>query len=93
METSWMTYYKIMETVETFAQNKCIELGATKSTRKRFTNTANNFSLSGFDSRHGFKEAVKQNKTDSMTIDEAYSFVSEMAKEYLKKAYFSPSKP
>lgn len=93
MEANWTTYYKLMEAVETFAKNMDIKLGTIKSTRKSFTNTANNFSLSGFDSRHGFKEAVKQNKTDTMTIDEAYGFVSEMAKEYLKKAYFSFSKP
>lgn len=89
MEPSWITYYKLMEAVETFSKSKGIELGTNRNDQKRFTNTANNFSLSGFDSRHGFKEITKQNNTKSMTIDEAYEFVSGMAKEFLKKAYFS----
>lgn len=87
MEASWTTYYKLMEAVETFAKNKGIDLETVKNTRKIFTNTANNFSLSGFDSRHGFKEVTKQNNTNAMSIDEAYEFVTSMAKTYLKKAY------
>jgi len=88
MEASWTTYYKLMEAIETFANEKNIELGTSKKTRRSFTNTANNFSLSGFDSRHGFKELAKQNNTESMSIEEGHAFVSSMAKEYLQKAYF-----
>jgi len=88
MEISWTTFYKLMEAVETFAKEKGIDLGTVKKERKAFTNTANNFSLSGFDSRHGFKEVTKQNNTESLSIDEGYNFVSKMAKTYLKEAYF-----
>jgi hypothetical protein len=83
MEAGWITYYKIMETIESLAKEKNISLKTNQSQRKFFTNTANNFSLSGLDSRHGFKQAAKENKTSSMTIDQGYVFVSNLAKDYL----------
>jgi hypothetical protein len=89
MSESWTTYYKLMEAVETFAKEKDIDLETVNDQRKAFTNTSNNFSLSGFDSRHGFKEVTKRNNTSAMSIDEGYNFVSKMAKIYIKKAYFS----
>ena len=89
MDAGWSTYYKLMEAVESFATEKDINLETVKAERKSFTNTANNFSLSGFDSRHGFKEVTKRNTTQSMNIEQAYNFVTKMAKTYLKKAYFS----
>lgn len=70
MESSWTTYYKLMEAVETFAKSKNVDLRVSERARKAFTNTANNFSLSGFDSRHGFKEVTKKNNTESMSINE-----------------------
>ncbi|MFJ3120442.1 hypothetical protein ACIPI6_28295 [Pseudomonas protegens] len=82
-----------MEAIETFAKEKEIALDTIKDTRKSFTNTANNFSLSGFDSRHGFKEITKQNNTDSMSFDEAYTFVTSMTKDFLRKAYPILSRP
>lgn len=91
MEPGWVTYYKLLEAVEHFADEKKIELKTVEAKRKSFTNTANNFSLSGFDSRHGFKEATKLNKTPAMKLDEGYNFVSELAKKYLKMAYVTPS--
>ncbi|CAN7775897.1 hypothetical protein [Caballeronia sp. LjRoot31] len=91
MEASWVSYYKLLEAVEQFAAAKSIALGTDEKTRKAFTNTANNFSLSGFDSRHGFKQAIKQNKTASMTLEEAHAFVTSVVKTFLKKAYFPPS--
>jgi len=89
MDSNWTTYYKLMEAIETFATEKEINLGITKRERTAFTNTANNFSLSGFDSRHGFKEITKKNNTAVMSIDEGYLFVTKMAKAYLKKIYFN----
>jgi len=90
MESGWGTYYKLLEAIEHFAKEKDIDLNTAEADRKSFTNTANNFSLSGFDARHGFKEVTKQNKTPAMTIDGAYEFVSGIAKRYLKMAYFQP---
>lgn len=89
MSADWSTYYKLMEAIEVFAKDNGIDLETKTSDRKAFTNTANNFSLSGFDSRHGFKQVAKSNNTASMTIDEGYSFVTSMAKTYLQKRYFS----
>ena len=91
MESSWTTYYKLMEAVETFAKDKNVDLAVSGKARKAFTNTANNFSLSGFDSRHGFKEMAKKNNTEAMSIDEGYNFVADMAKTYLQKVYFPNS--
>lgn len=89
MEPSWVTYYKLMEAVEQFAADKSVDLGTDDKKRKAFTNTANNFSLSGFDSRHGFKQVTKQNKTASMALNEAHEFVTSMAKAFLRTAYFN----
>lgn len=88
MAPGWSTYYKLMEVVEEFAQTKSIDLDTDKKDRTAFTNTANNFSLSGFDSRHGFKEVLKMNKTRSMDLVEAHAFVTSMAKKFLQQAYF-----
>jgi hypothetical protein len=89
MDAGWGAYYKLMESVEQFAAVKSVDLEINEKIRKAFTNTANNFSLSGFDSRHGFKQVVKQNKTASMPLDEAHAFVTSIAKTYLKKTYFN----
>jgi hypothetical protein len=88
MEAGWSTYYKLLEAVEFFATKNSVDLGIVDSMRRSFANTANNFSLSGFDSRHGFKELVKENKTASMSIHEGYRFVANLAKRYLKTMYF-----
>ena len=87
MEPSWDTYYKLMETLEGFAKTRSIDLGTDAGERSSFTNTANNFSLAGFGARHGFKQAVKANKTPSMQLDQAHAFVTSMAKSYLKQAH------
>jgi hypothetical protein len=87
MEAGWSTYYKLLEAVEFFAAKNSVDLGIDRR-RRSFTNTANNFSLSGFDSRHGFKERAKENNTPSMSIHEGYRFVTNLAKRYLKTMYF-----
>lgn len=89
MPEGWVTYYKLMEALETFGKEKEVDLEVVQSERKMFTNTANNFSLSGFDSRHGFKAIVKRNRTTSMSLEDAHSFITSMAKTYLNKVYFS----
>lgn len=87
MAPGWVTYYKLIEAVESFAKARGIDLGTVKKDREAFTNTANNFSLSGFDARHGFREVVKENKTRSMDLAEAHAFVTLMVKTFLSKAY------
>ncbi len=87
MDQGWQTYYKLMETLETFAKNESITLTATPEVRASFTNVANNYSLSGLSSRHGFKVQVKENKSEKMSLDEAHIFIRNMAKDYLKQKY------
>jgi hypothetical protein len=88
MEAGWVTYYKLLEAIEHCANKNSIQLVVDENRRKSFTNTANNFSLSGFDSRHGFKELTKKNKTPSMKIHEGYKFITDLAKQYLKLTHF-----
>ena len=88
MEAGWVTYCKLLETIEHFAERSSVDLGIEAGKRRSFANTANNFSLSGFDSRHGFKELTKKNNTASMTIREGHDFVTAVAKKYLKMTHF-----
>tara|TARA_R110000772_G_scaffold181059_8_gene292384 strand:+ start:17 stop:796 length:780 start_codon:yes stop_codon:yes gene_type:complete len=83
IEGSYINYYKVLETLEVLSKKTEIPINVDKGLRKAFTNTANNYTLSGLDSRHGFKEAIKENRTPSMELSEAHSFVAEIAKEYL----------
>jgi len=87
MDPGWVPYYALMESVEASASIKGVTLATDTKIQKAFTNTANNFSLSGFDSRHGFKQVVKANKTPSMTLEEGHRFVTSMVKDYFLKAY------
>ena len=84
---SWSNYYKPMETVESLASINGLTLSNDKSKRAHLTNTANNYSLAGFISRHGFKQNIKANKTPSMTIEEAYKYVTGLCESYLVEAY------
>lgn len=88
LESGWGSYYKLLEAIEHFATEKNIDLGTDNAKKKSFTNTANNYSLSGFDSRHGFKEVTKKNNTPSMRINEGHEFVTNVAKKYLREVYF-----
>ena len=88
MEAGWVTYYKLLEAIEHFSKKSSVDLKIEHGMRVSFTNTANNFSLSGFDSRHGFKELTKKNNTASMTIREGHDFVTAAAKKYLKMIHF-----
>ncbi|MEH6445257.1 MAG: hypothetical protein V7784_15285 [Oceanospirillaceae bacterium] len=83
IEGSYINYYKALETIESLSRETGIEITVDKKLRAAFTNTANNYTLSGLDSRHGFKQAVKENKTPSMKLSEAHVFLSTIAKEYL----------
>lgn len=87
MEPGWVNYYKLLEVVEHFAGQKSIKLGYSKTQRSNFTNPANNFAFVGFQARHGFKQQNKQNNTAAMTLDQAYDFVTDAAKTYLRQAH------
>ena len=85
LEGSYINYYKILETLESLSRKTGIPISIDKKLRKKFTNTANNYTLSGLDSRHGFKEVIKENKTPTMELPEAHSFVASLAQQYLNK--------
>lgn len=84
--------YRILESIEEFSKEHKIiefakksgkEFNVNRDQRSKFTNTANNFSISSFDARHGFKRTLKQNNTLAMSNEEAYKFVSKVARDYL----------
>ncbi|KAA8739125.1 hypothetical protein FE275_19360 [Pseudomonas koreensis] len=83
MPATWSNYYKILETVETFAKQDSVDLQTNKTQREKFASTANNYDLAGFDARHGFKAIAGVNKEKSMTLDQAYIFISSVVKKYL----------
>ena len=86
----WTTYYKILETIESYTAKYGLTVPVDKKIQKSFELTANNFSISGFDSRHGFKQQAKEIKTASLTIEEGYKFISVYARRYLS-ARFGPT--
>lgn len=79
----WVNYYKILESIEAFSKFSGINITVDKKRRSAFTNTANNYQFSGIHSRHGFKKTIQNNKTPSLSLNEAHDFIAEIANEYL----------
>lgn len=87
-EASWSNYYKLLETMETHAMLKGLKIPGTKAARKRFTNNANNFSLVGYDARHGLQKLSERENTETpMSLQEAYAFITSQCKGYLNTVY------
>lgn len=87
-ESSWSNYYKLLETMETHAELKGMKIPGTKADRGRFTNNANNFSLVGYDARHGLKSLSARENTEAvMTLEEAHVFITGRCKGYLNTVY------
>ncbi|WP_116894752.1 hypothetical protein [Pseudomonas savastanoi] len=88
LESSWSNYYKLLETMETHAELKGMTIPGTKADRGRFTNNANNFSLVGYDARHGLKPlSDRENTVAVMTLEEAHAFITGRCKGYLNTVY------
>ncbi|MFR0675504.1 hypothetical protein ACLUUI_16150 [Enterobacterales bacterium AW_CKDN230030176-1A_HGKHYDSX7] len=85
----WTSYYKILETLESYTTMYGLNVPVDQKIKKSLELTANNFSISGFDSRHGFKQQVKKIKTASLTIEEARPFIIDYARKYLAVRYGS----
>lgn len=83
MPAGWENYYKILESVESFAKLHGIDVQLNKKSRANFTNVANNYSLAGFSARHGFEVVLKENKTGQMTYEESHNFIRQIARTYL----------
>lgn len=87
-EASWSNYYKLLETMETHAKLKGKEIPGSKAERGRFTNNANNFSLVGYDARHGLKALSDRKNTETaMSLQEAHAFITGRCKGYLNTVY------
>ncbi|QUG93143.1 hypothetical protein GR140_30740 (plasmid) [Pseudomonas putida] len=87
-EASWSNYYKLLETMETHAKLKEKEIPGSKAERGRFTNNANNFSLVGYDARHGLKALSDRPNTETaMSLQEAHAFITGRCKGYLNTVY------
>lgn len=87
LDSSWISYYKILDTLETWERRKGIKAFRSKRKERKFTCSANNFSLSGFDARHGFQEMMQEPAQKSMTIEEGHQFITGLVKDYLQQAY------
>lgn len=85
MPLDWVGLYKIFETLKNFSHLTKLPFNPDESAKSSFTFTANKYQYSGLLSRHGFTTAIKNAKTPTMTLDEAYAFVSNLAKEYLNQ--------
>jgi hypothetical protein len=85
LQVNWVTLYKTLETAEAVASQEGISLDVAKKRRKAFTNSANNFSIVGFESRHGYSQGEKENKTEKMRINEATEFVTDVCRQYIRQ--------
>ena len=84
---SWSSLYKIMETLETLEKHydKGWKVNYSREDRKKFTNPANNYSLIGIDSRHGFKkDSLDHNNYPLMSLIEAKKLFIGCSKSYLE---------
>lgn len=88
LESSWSNYYKLLETMETHAQLMGKTIPGTRADRGRFTNNANNFSLLGYDARHGLRPLSDNANTEAvMSLEEAHVFITGRCKGYLNTVY------
>ncbi|KQW14925.1 hypothetical protein ASC85_09340 [Pseudomonas sp. Root401] len=76
LDRGWIGYYKLLDMIETWKRRKKIRMERSKRQEKRFTNTANNYDLSGFDARHGFQERLQANKLEVMSLDDGHAFIA-----------------
>ncbi|MFN3152470.1 hypothetical protein, partial [Bremerella sp.] len=82
---NWVTLYKTLETTEAIARNDGVTLNIDTELRRAFTNSANNFSIVEFESRHGYAPGGKENKTARMSISDAAEFVISVCRQYIQK--------
>lgn len=76
----WSQLYKILETIENLKGITNIEIEIDDALRNKFKSSANNFSISGINSRHGFSSNLGGKRI--LSYDEALSFVLGIAKKY-----------
>lgn len=77
----WSQLYKIFETIENLESITNIDTQIDESLKRRFKNSANNFSITGIDSRHGYTSNPGGNQI--LSYDEALNFILDISKKYL----------
>lgn len=87
LPADWGNYYKLLETVETYAERNGKPFPKKSAARKVFTNNANNHSVVGIGARHGIQEEGRPNPVSRMTLEQAHVFISGVCKLYLNTFY------
>lgn len=78
----WGQLYKVWETINNLTEFTNIEIVVDGSLLNRFRNSANNFSITGINSRHGYSNRIGGKRV--LSYDEALAFVLKMSKNYLE---------
>lgn len=78
----WSQIYKIFETIENLESITSIETQIDTTLKRKFKNSANNFSITGIDSRHGYTSNPGGNQI--LSYDEALAFILDISQKYLK---------
>lgn len=78
----WSQIYKIFETIENLESITSIGTQIDMILKRKFKNSANNFSITGIDSRHGYTSNPGGNQT--LSYDEALAFILDISQKYLK---------
>ena len=87
LPADWSNYYKLLETLETYAERNGKPFPKKAAARKAFTNNANNYSKVGIGARHGIQEEGRSNTVTPMTIGQAHVYISGVCKLYLNTFY------
>ncbi|WP_153785419.1 hypothetical protein [Pseudomonas sp. EMN2] len=87
LPADWGNYYKLLETLETYAERNGKPFPKKSAARKVFTNNANNYSVVGIGARHGVQEEGRPNPVPRLTLEQAHVFISGVCKLYLNTFY------
>lgn len=77
----WSQLYKVFETIKNLESITNIDTQIDTSLKGKFKNSANNFSITGIDSRHGYTSNTGGSKT--LSYGEALNFILDISKKYL----------
>ena len=87
LPADWGTYYKLLETLETYAARNGTPFPNKYAARSAFTNNANNYSVTGLGARHGEQEEKRPNTVKPMSLEEAHTFITGVCKLYFNTVY------
>lgn len=78
----WSQLYKIFETIENLEKETNIDIKIDTGLKRKFKNSANNFSITGVDSRHGYTN--NKGGKETLSYDKALAFILDISQKYLK---------